>query len=797
MALSLSEASTMLRQVIILLALAAVALGRGDGRPFQSTKTVKTAQQQQQHQFASVTSYHANQPAGPQYQAAPQFQAAPQVQAQPSPYAFNYEAEGSARQESADASGKVTGSYTVTNEDGSVRVVKYIADDQGFRADIDTNEAGTKSSNPANVALKSAFVEPAAPAQAPKRYAAPVQIAPVKIAPQVNAYSGGQYEQTPMQYNLGSNGGAYSFNYQSQLEDGGSSSRSESSDGSGKVSGHYSLSVADGRRRQVDYSSGAEGFQAKIDTNEFGTKSDSPANVQFYSSAPQPAAPAATSYAQSSSFQQQKQVKTYAAAPIQQQAIQPATFAAAPIKQQPAQSYAQYDSKPSPYAFSYDAQLEDGSSSRTESADASGKVVGSYSLSTADGRQRTIHYTADHEGFRASVDTNEFGTQADSPADVQFNSNAPKQAPVSTYSAGQFSQQRIPAAFPAQQSQISSGSQTKSAFQSQASYQGQSAMQYNTGAEQYAPFAFNYVAEGEDGSSSRSESGDGTGKVVGSYSLSVSDGRKRTVDYLADQGGFRANINTNEHGTKSDSPADIQLYSSAPLEAPQAHGASAYKATTGQFQSGASAGHFQSGASSYKATTGQFQSGASAGQFQSGASAGQFQSGASAGQYKASGSAGQYKASGLAGGQYQASGSAGQYKASFASQQRVEAEPSYQPSPYSFGYQAEATGGSSARSESSDASGKVTGSYTVRNEDGSVRVVEYIADQGGFRANVKTNEPGTKSDDPAHVVIQSDAPAASAPLQQQQYAAKANFPARTYTPKTSEISQKNVEAWSR
>ncbi|CAL1269988.1 unnamed protein product, partial [Larinioides sclopetarius] len=118
---------------------------------------------------------------------------------------------------------------------------------------------------------------------------------------------------------------------------------------------------------------------------------------------------------------------------------------------------------------------------------------------------------------------------------------------------------------------------------------------------------------------------------------------------------------------------------------------------------------------------------------------------------------------------------------------------------YSFGYEADATGGSSARSESSDASGKVTGSYTVRNEDGSHRVVEYIADKDGFRANVKTNEPGTKSDDPAHVVIKSDAPAASAPIQQQQqqFSGKANFPARTYTQKSSMISQKAVDHWRR
>lgn len=53
----------------------------------------------------------------------------------------------------------------MTNADGSVRIVKYVADHNGFRADVDTNEAGTKTSNPANAEFKSAFVEPAAPVQ--------------------------------------------------------------------------------------------------------------------------------------------------------------------------------------------------------------------------------------------------------------------------------------------------------------------------------------------------------------------------------------------------------------------------------------------------------------------------------------------------------------------------------------------------------------------------------------------------------------------------------------------------------
>lgn len=118
-------------------------------------------------QYASVASFHSSKPAVPETERIqePKPQAARPVAL--SPYAFGYQAEGSARQESADASGKVTGSYQVVNEDGSVRLVKYVADENGFRADIDTNEPGTKSDNPADVTLKSAAVE--------KKYEAPAK----------------------------------------------------------------------------------------------------------------------------------------------------------------------------------------------------------------------------------------------------------------------------------------------------------------------------------------------------------------------------------------------------------------------------------------------------------------------------------------------------------------------------------------------------------------------------------------------------------------------------------------------
>lgn len=86
---------------------------------------------------------------------------------------------------------------------------------------------------------------------------------------------------------MGAGNAGYSYNYETSLEDGGRNAQSESADGSGKVTGYYSMSIPDGRQRKVDYTADAAGFQASIDTNEFGTKSDSPAHVSFLSSAPQ------------------------------------------------------------------------------------------------------------------------------------------------------------------------------------------------------------------------------------------------------------------------------------------------------------------------------------------------------------------------------------------------------------------------------------------------------------------------------------------------------------------------------
>ncbi|XP_076318863.1 uncharacterized protein LOC143229883 [Tachypleus tridentatus] len=82
------------------------------------------------------------------------------------------------------------------------------------------------------------------------------------------------------------------------------------------------------------------------------------------------------------------------------------------------------------------------------------------------------------------------------------------------------------------------------------------------------------------------------------------------------------------------------------------------------------------------------------------------------------------------------------------------------PTPYSFSYAAPALGGFSARQESGDGYGRVRGSYKLSGADGRQRKVQYTAGPEGFRAHIYTNEPGTKSENPADVVVQSSAPVA-------------------------------------
>ncbi|GBM95289.1 hypothetical protein AVEN_170684-1 [Araneus ventricosus] len=81
----------------------------------------------------------------------------------------------------------------------------------------------------------------------------------------------------------------------------------------------------------------------------------------------------------------------------------------------------------------------------------------------------------------------------------------------------------------------------------------------------------------------------------------------------------------------------------------------------------------------------------------------------------------------------------------------------HHPQPYKFGYEIKDHHGSQHRHEHGDGHGHVQGSYGFTDHRGIHREVHYVADKQGFRATVKTNEPGTANQDPAHVKLHSDA----------------------------------------
>lgn len=62
------------------------------------------------------------------------------------------------------------------------------------------------------------------------------------------------------------------------------------------------------------------------------------------------------------------------------------------------------------------------------------------------------------------------------------------------------------------------------------------------------PYSFSYTSQDKEGSSSHEESGDGSGKITGKYTLMLADGRMRVVTYWADETGFHADVVTNEQG---------------------------------------------------------------------------------------------------------------------------------------------------------------------------------------------------------------------------------------------------------
>ncbi|KAM7282740.1 cuticle protein 10.9-like [Ixodes scapularis] len=105
----------------------------------------------------------------------------------PQPYSFGYDSTDEfgtrlTRQETGDEFNGKVGSYSYTDAAGVHRSVNYVADGAGFRATVDTNEPGTKTSEPADAPTVSGAVE--GPHPVAVKAAAPVAVQAVHAAPE-------------------------------------------------------------------------------------------------------------------------------------------------------------------------------------------------------------------------------------------------------------------------------------------------------------------------------------------------------------------------------------------------------------------------------------------------------------------------------------------------------------------------------------------------------------------------------------------------------------------------------------
>ncbi|XP_064488468.1 fibroin heavy chain-like [Ornithodoros turicata] len=524
---------------------------------------------------------------------------------------------GSSRQETGDAFGNKVGSYSLTDADGRVRVVKYVADAAGFRASVSTNEPGTAPSTPAAAGYNAPVVAPApvgayaapvaAVATAPiAAYAAPVATyaAPVAAyaAPVAKAYA------APV--------AAYAAPVAAAAHVYGPAVAGYGAYAAPAVSGK---ALAHGAAYGLGYG---------VHANH---------NSRFIMKVLVLLAFVAVARA------------GYLGAPA---AVVASVAEAGHSNSHRAQDLA------GNYNFGYNEAHTTGGSSRQETGDAFGNKVGSYSLTDADGRVRVVKYVADAAGFRASVSTNEPGTAPSTPAAAGYNAPvvapAPVAAPVATYAApvakayaapvgayaapvaaaahvygpavagygayGAYGAYAAPAVYGKALAHARAHPLINYEFRhvkhlamrskrykscrfsvrvtilshnsrfimkvlvllafvavARAGYLGAPAAVVASVAEVghsnshraqdlAGNYNFGYNEAHTSGGSSRQETGDVFGNKVGSYSLHDADGRVRVVKYVADAAGFRASVSTNEPGTAPSTPAAAGY--NAPVVAP-------------------------------------------------------------------------------------------------------------------------------------------------------------------------------------------------------------------------------------
>lgn len=110
--------------------------------------------------------------------------------------------------------------------------------------------------------------------------------------------------------------------------------------------------------------------------------------------------------------------------------------------------------------------------------------------------------------------------------------------------------------------------------------------------------------------------------------------------------------------------------------------------------------------------------------------------------------------------------------------------------PFAWGYDInDGYGGAQYHKENGDEYGKRTGSYGYTDAYGIYRQVDYVADEYGFRATIKTNEPGTANESPADVDLHAYEPPSNYYAGNTQSSYGSSSSASSYQPAAKPIQQ--------
>ncbi|KAG0443001.1 hypothetical protein HPB47_015396 [Ixodes persulcatus] len=256
------------------------------------------------------------------------------------------------------------------------------------------------------------------------------------------------------------------------------------------------------------------------------------------------------------------------------------------------------------------------------------------------------------------------------------------------------------------------------------------------------PFSFGYDTVDEFGTKLfHKEDADASNSRTGSYGYTDANGLFRRVNYVADAGGFRATVDTNEPGTAPGQSADA-VFNAKPVvsglgaRAPGTFGASAYgTAAAPTYRYGGKYGYAKNPyvPLGYGLVTQLTRGGVH--------SMKELALSQLIVVYMAASIHAETPLLGprLSPGAYRGAG---------------YADPVYPSVPFSFGYDTvDEFGTKLFHKEDADASNSRTGSYGYTDANGLFRRVNYVADAGGFRATVDTNEPGTAPGQSADAVF--------------------------------------------